>query len=99
TSRPEELVKEPIRDDEIHLARSGNHMRNWLECIKSRERPIADVEAGHRSSTVCHLGNIARLVGRKLHWDPVKEVFVGNEEANKYLDRPRRKPYEFPEHI
>ncbi len=96
TSNPEELVKEPIRDDEIHLYKSDNHMGNWLECIKSREKPVADVEIGHRSATVCHLGNIARRVGRKLKWDPVKEEFPGDDEANTYVDRPRRKQYDLP---
>ena len=99
TSNPAGLVEEPIRDDEIHLTKSDDHMLNWLQCIKSRERPIADVEAGHRSSTVCHLANIARLVGRKLRWDPVEEKFIGDEDANQYLDRPRRKAYDFPETI
>jgi hypothetical protein len=57
---------------------------------------VADVEIGHRSISVCHLGNIAREVGRKLKWDPAKEVFVGDEEANRLLERPRRKGYELP---
>jgi hypothetical protein len=74
-------------------------MRNWLDCIRSRKPAVADVEIGHRSATVCHLGNIARWVGRKLTWDPQKEQFVGDEEANRQLDRPRRKPYELPESI
>ena len=60
---------------------------------------MADVEIGHRSTTVCHLGNIARWLGRRLRWDPEKEVFSGDDEANTYLDRPRRKPYEMPEPI
>jgi hypothetical protein len=76
-----------------------SHIRNWLECIKTRAKPVADVEIGHRSITVCHLGNIARWTGRKLRWDPVKEVFPDDPEANKYLDRPRRKGYELPETI
>jgi len=99
TSNPEELVQEPIRDDEIHLYESNNHMQNWLECIKTREKPIADVEAGHRSTTVCHLGNIARWAGRRLRWDPVQEIFPDDQDANQYLDRPRRKPYQLPETI
>ena len=65
----------------------------------SRKAAVADVEIGHRSATVCHLGNIARWVGRKLRWDPVKEIFVGDDEANAYLDRKRRKPYELPETV
>jgi hypothetical protein len=99
TSNPEEIAKEPIRDDEIHLYQSNSHMGNWLECIKTRERCVADVEIGHRSSTVCHLGNIARWAGRRLKWDPVKEIFPDDEKANEYLDRKRRKPYTLPETI
>jgi len=99
TSNPEEIVKEPIRDDEIHLYKSDNHVQNWIDCIRSRERPIADVEIGHRSTTIAHLGNIARWLGRRLRWDPEKEVFPGDDEANAYLDRPRRKAYELPEPV
>ncbi len=98
-SEPEEIAKEPIRSDEIHLAKSNDHMRNWLDCIKSRQRPVADVEIGHRSATVCHLGNIARWLGRRLRWDPAQEKFPDDSEANTYLDRSRRKPYELPETV
>ncbi len=73
------------------------HIQNWLDCIKTREKPNADVEIGHRSISVCHLANIARLLGRRLHWNPEKELFVGDAEANTYLARPRRKGYELPE--
>ena len=76
-----------------------NHVQNWVDCMKSRAKPVADVEIGHRSITVCHLGNIARWTGRRLRWDPVKEVFPGDAEANQYLDRVRRKPYELPESV
>src|ERR1039458_10120912 len=75
---------------------NGGHMQNWFDCIRTRSKPIADVETGHRSATVCLLGNIARWTGRRLRWDPVKEVFLGDPEANQYLDRVRRKPYELP---
>jgi len=78
---------------------SRPHIQNWLECIKTRRKPNADVEIGHRSITVCHLANIAREIGRKLRWDPEKEKFIGDEEANTYLDRPKRKGYELPEKI
>jgi hypothetical protein len=70
-----------------------DHMQNWLDCIRSREKPVADVEIGHRTTTVCHLGNIARWTGRKLTWDPEKEAFVGDENANSYLQRPMRAPW------
>ena len=78
---------------------NDDHMKNWLDCIKSRQTPNADIEIGHRSATVCHLGNIARWTGRKLRWDPVKEEFIGDADANKYLDRERRKPWTLPEKI
>ena len=96
TSNPAEIVKKPIGEDEIHLYKTKGHMRNWLDCIKSRKRCIADVEIGHRSATVCHLGNIARWLGRPLKWDPEKETFPGDAEANALIDRVRRKGYELP---
>ncbi|MGA2255291.1 MAG: Gfo/Idh/MocA family oxidoreductase [Thermoguttaceae bacterium] len=95
TSEPKELAVELLKT----VPNSDNHIRNWLDCIGSREKPNGDVEIGHRSATVCHLGNIARWAGRKLQWDPVKETFVGDDEANQYLDRTRRKGYELPEKI
>jgi hypothetical protein len=67
--------------------------------MKTRAKPVADVEIGRRSITVCHLGNIARWVGRRLRWDPVKEEFPDDPEANALLDRPRRAPYQLPETI
>src|SRR3954454_4582066 len=73
------------------------HIQNWLDCIKSRELPNADVEIGHRSISVCHLVNITRQLKRKLQWDPAQEQFVGDDEANKLLNRPRRKGFELPE--
>jgi len=72
------------------------HLANWLECIKSRKEPNADVEIGHRSITVCHLVNITRELGRKLIWNPEQEMFEDDDEANGLLDRPRRKGYELP---
>ena len=72
------------------------HIQNWLDCIKTRRRPNADVEIGHRTASVCHLCTITRYLGRRLKWDPGKEIFPGDEEANKLLDRPRRKGWELP---
>ena len=70
-------------------------MKNWVECLKTRKQPVADVEIGHRSVTVCHLGNIACKLGRKLEWDPTNELFVNDNEANVHLDRPMREPYDY----
>ena len=95
-SEPKELAEEALA---AAVKTSENHTENWLACIKSRQKPVADVEIGHRTATVCHLGNIARWAGRKLTWDPVKETFPGDPQANTYLDRPRRKPYLLPEKV
>ena len=73
------------------------HIQNWLDCIMTREKPNADVEIGHRSISVCHLANLARLLGRRLRWNPDEERFIDDAEANTYLARPRRKGYELPE--
>jgi predicted dehydrogenase len=72
------------------------HLANWLDCIKSRQEPNADVEIGHRSISVCHLVNITRELGRKLTWNPDEELFENDDEANELLDRPRREGYELP---
>ena len=73
----------------------GNeHLRNWVACIKSRETPVADVEIGHRSATVCHLGNIARETGRRLQWDPSSEQYMNDDVANKLVSREQRAPYQ-----
>jgi predicted dehydrogenase len=96
-SDPPDLAREALQ--QAKDVRQGSHLQNWIDCIKSRQRPASDVEIGHRSATICHLGNIARWVGRKLRWDPVQEVFVGDSEANGYLDRPRRSPYQLPDSV
>ncbi len=96
-SNPPELAAEAAKDLKVRLPEIDNHMQNWFDSIKSRARPIGDVEIGHRSAILCHLGNIARWVGRRLKWDPETETFPGDEEANRYLDRERRKGFELPE--
>ena len=76
------------------------HIENWIECIKSRKPCNADIEIGQRATTLCYLVNIVRDVGRvgePLKWDPVAERFTNCDEANKLLDRPRRKGYELPD--
>ena len=104
TTNPPDLIKDPpepataeIWEGPGWIARP--HIQNWLDCIKTREKPNADVEIGHRSISVCHLANIAREVGRKLRWDPETETFPGDDEANCYLDRPKRKGYELPDPV
>jgi hypothetical protein len=72
------------------------HVQNWFDCIKTRAKPTADVEIGHRTATVCQLLVITRQLGRRLRWDPQNEVFLGDDEANKLLDRPRRDGWKLP---
>jgi hypothetical protein len=92
-AHPESLTTSTIGPDEIHLYRSNNHKGNWLECIKSRTAPVAPVEVGHRSCTICLLGDIAMRLGRKLRWNPEKERFVNDAQANRMLWRPMRSPW------
>lgn len=103
TVDPPEIAKDPPDRSVLakwsgggeHVARP--HIQNWIDCIKSRKTPEAPIEAGHRTASICHLANIARELKRTLKWDPAKEEFVGDAEANALRDRPRRKGFELPE--
>lgn len=90
---PEELVQEPLPGNATRLYVSKSHHQNFLDCIKSRDLPICDVEIGHRSATVCHLGNIAARLGRKVEWDAANEQILHDDEAAKMLSRPYRAPW------
>jgi hypothetical protein len=105
-AEPESLLKSKIGPNEIHVEQSlpertedvyGNylpdHVRNFLNAVKARQDPIAPVEIGHRTASLCHLGNIAIQLMRKLQWDPEKEQFVGDDEANAMLSRPLSAPW------
>ena len=72
---------------------SDAHVRDFLDCVKNRRRPNADVEEGHLSAVMCHLGNIATRLGRSLRWDQEKEEIIGDREANQWLSKPYRKPW------
>jgi predicted dehydrogenase len=90
---PEEIGKEPIGPDDVHLYQSPGHAKDWLNCIRNRQRPICDVEVGARTITVCHLGNLAYWLRRPLRWDPEREAILGDEEATRMLDIPKRAPW------
>lgn len=92
-SQPASIIQSIIRPDEIHLYRSRDHHQNFLDCVQMRNKPVADVETGHRTATVCSLGDIAVRLGRKLRWDPAKECFINDGEANRMLSRPMRAPW------
>jgi predicted dehydrogenase len=85
---------EPMRVTGDSPEPMGRHARHWLECIKSRQRPVADVEDGHEVSVACHLANISMKLGRKLTWDAARETVVGDKEATAMLERPYRKPWD-----
>jgi predicted dehydrogenase len=90
---PASLATQPIGAGDVHLHRSDHHHQNWLDCIRTRRRPAADVAIGCRSVTVCHLGAIAMWLGRPIRWDPQREEIIGDEQAARWLDRPKRAPY------
>ena len=93
-SRPE-ILSQPLENKKVALPVSNNHMANFFDSVRTRKPPICDAEIGHRSASVCHLGVIALRMGRKLTWDPDKEEFRGDQEANTYLAREQRKPWTY----
>ena len=104
TSNPPEIATELLKQvdvseeeskwsDALALWQARWHMQNWIDCIRTRELPVADVEIGHRSVSVCHLANITRELGMRLRWDPDNERFVDNPDANRWVKRERRAGY------
>ena len=91
---PAELLAEKLGPSDVHLYRSPGHHEDWLNCIQTRKRPICDVEIEYRSVSVCHLGNIAIRLGRDLRWDPDRICFVGDDEANRWVSKPYRAPWQ-----
>jgi predicted dehydrogenase len=92
---PPQYWIQPLKDE------SGNdqeqfrrHVRNFLDCVKSRQTPVSDLESGHRVATVCHLANISLRLGRKIRWDAAKEAIVGDADAARMLERPYRAPWD-----
>jgi predicted dehydrogenase len=98
-----EILKEPVtgldtrsydeRNKSEEIPGTDEHHNNWLDCIKTRKRCAADIEAGHRSASICHLGNIAMRLARPLQWDPDKEEFIGDRAAGILKDKPFRAPW------
>jgi predicted dehydrogenase len=93
---PEKILKEPLGEKAVRLYKSPGHQRDWLNCVRSRKKPICEVEIGARSVTVCHLGNLAYWNHKKLRWDPKKWEFVGGDGDAAWLDRERRDPWQLP---
>jgi predicted dehydrogenase len=90
-----ELLKKPLPASAERLYASTDHMGNLFDCVRSRKATACPAEVGHRSASICHLGAIAVRLGRPLTWDPDKEEFAGDAEANKWLAREQRKPWTY----
>jgi predicted dehydrogenase len=92
-SKPEQIATTKIKSSDTRLYYSDNHYADWVDAMKKRSVPVTGVETGHRSASVCNLANIAYRLNRTLEWDPVKEKFKGDGEANKLRTKKYRKPY------
>jgi hypothetical protein len=90
---PMELAGAAPQPSETHLYESNNHQGNWVDCIRTRKKPICDAEIGHRTATICQLSGIAERLGRPIEWDPVEEKILDDPAAERWYDRPRRAPY------
>jgi len=92
-SDPPDIVREPLRPDEVHLYRSSRHADNFLECVRTRKRPICDANIAHRAASALLLGGVVKQLKRTLKWDPKAEVFINDDEANRMLSIAKRPPW------
>ena len=94
SSTPETILKTPLEEKDFHLpVIAASHKQNWVDCIKSRQRPVADVAIGARTAQVCQLANLGYWLRRPLKWNPETEEFVNDAEANKLRSRENRAPW------
>ena len=93
TSDPPDIAATPLGPGDVRLYESDDHDRIFYECIRTRRRTVTDVEIGHRTCSVCHLGNITLWLGRPIRWDPDRERFVNDPEADRFLSRSMRAPW------
>lgn len=92
-SYPEDIVREPLRPDEVHLYRSDSHSGNFLECVRTRKQAICNADVAHRAASALLLGGIEKILQRPLKWDPGKEEFPGDDEANRLRSIAQRPPW------
>ena len=92
-AEPASLLKVKIKPDEVNLHESANHHADFIKSVRTRSDPVSEVEAGHKASCLGLITDIAARVKRKIKWDPGKEVFVDDLEANRFLSRPMRSPW------
>jgi len=92
-SYPPRIAREPLHPREVHLYRSDSHSGNFLECVRTRKRPISDVDIAHRAASALLLGGVVKQLKRPLKWDPQREEFIGDDEANRMLSMAKRAPW------
>ena len=92
-ANPKSLLKATLGPNEIQLVKSDNHHANFIDAVKGRTKTVAPIDIAVRSDMLCHLQQLAIKLRRKLRWDPAREVFVDDPEANALLDRPMRAPW------
>jgi predicted dehydrogenase len=93
-SKPD-ILEEPFDSKAERLYVSNDHKVNFFDCIRTRKEPVAPAEVGHRSISVCHLGVISMRIGRELKWNPERQHFANDPDANKWLSRPQRAPWTY----
>ena len=92
-SYPARIAREPLRPGEVHLYRCDSHSGNFLECVRTRKRPICDADIAHRAASALLLGGVVKQLDRRLQWDPASEEFIGDDEANRLLSIAQRSPW------
>ena len=92
-AQPESLLKTTIGPNDIQLYKSDNHVRNLLDCVKSRNETICPIDVAVKADTLCHISDIAIRLEKKLVWDQRKERFLNSDQANQRLSRPMRSPW------
>jgi hypothetical protein len=96
TASDPKILDEVIGENEIHLYKSENHWQNFVDSVRSGNKPIAPIEVAYRAISVALLGEIAMTSGQTIHWDPDKEEITGNPRASRLLSRPYRQPWTLP---
>ena len=92
-SDPPDIVREPLRADEPHVYFSASHSGNFLDCVRTRKKPICDADIAHTSANALLVGGVAKQLKRTLHWDPAAEQFINDDEANRLQSAAKRPPW------
>lgn len=92
-SDPPDIVREPLRPNEVHLYHSESHSGNFLECVRTRKQTICNINVAHHAANALLLGGVAKQLNRTVKWDPQREVFPGDDEANRMMSIAKRPPW------